>query len=99
MTASLGVVALFGLIHGLGFASALGELGVPQNEITLALLFFNIGVEVGQVVFIGVIYAVGALFTKTPYADQMRYSVLMGVGSLGMFWVIERINGFGGGII
>ena len=99
MTASLGVVALFGLIHGLGFASALGELGVPQNEITLALLFFNIGVEVGQVVFIGVIYAVGALFTKTPYADQMRYSVLMGVGTLGMFWVIERINGFGGGII
>ena len=99
MTASIGVVILFGLIHGLGFASALSELGVPQNEVGLALLFFNVGVEVGQVVFIGVVYLIGQLLKETKADRPVRYSALAFVGTLGMFWVIERINGFGGGLL
>lgn len=99
MTASIGVVVLFGLIHGLGFASALSELGVPQNEVGLALLFFNVGVEVGQVVFIGLVYLVGQLLKDTKADRPVRYSALAFVGTLGMFWVIERINGFGGGLL
>src|SRR6476661_3659618 len=54
----------FGLLHGLGFASALREVGLPQNAISLALLFFNIGVEVGQLLFISVVLAVVALVRR-----------------------------------
>ena len=54
----------FGLLHGLGFASALREVGLPQNAIPLALLFFNIGVELGQLLFIGVVMAVIALAVR-----------------------------------
>jgi hypothetical protein len=99
MTASVGVVVLFGLIHGLGFASALSELGVPQNEVGLALLFFNVGVEIGQVIFIGVVYLVGVALQQTALEQKVRYVSLLFVGTLGMFWVVERINGFGGGLI
>lgn len=99
MTASVGVVILFGLIHGLGFASALSELGVPQNEVGLALLFFNVGVEVGQIAFIGLVYLASLLIKNSKADVPVRYATLLFVGSLGMFWVIERINGFGGGLI
>ena len=51
----------FGLLHGLGFAGALREVGLPQNAIPLALLFFNVGVELGQLLFIGLVMAVIAL--------------------------------------
>ncbi|AGH47642.1 HupE/UreJ family protein [Paraglaciecola psychrophila] len=97
LTASVGVVLLFGLIHGLGFASALSELGVPQNEIGLALLFFNLGVEVGQVMFIAALYALSkALSTlKNKQIDfYLRTSVLYAVGILGSFWVFERLLRF-----
>lgn len=99
MTSSTGVVLLFGLIHGLGFASALSELGVPHNEVGLALLFFNVGVEIGQVIFIGAVFLVGKWLSQTAVERQVRYVSLSFVGAIGAFWVIERINGFGGGII
>ncbi|MFT5470220.1 MAG: hydrogenase/urease accessory protein HupE [Verrucomicrobiales bacterium] len=90
----------FGLLHGLGFAGALSEIGLPQVEIPTALLFFNIGVEIGQLLFIaGVMGAVvvlaGAarrLQIKLPrYAEWVSpYAI----GSLAMFWVIQRIADF-----
>ena len=58
------VAFVFGLLHGFGFASALSEVGLPQNDIPVALLFFNLGVEVGQILFIAVVLAVIALFRK-----------------------------------
>jgi hypothetical protein len=97
LTASAGIVLLFGLIHGLGFASALSELGVPENEIGLALLFFNVGVEIGQVLFIAALYALSrALSTlKNKHLDYyLRTSILCVVGVLGSFWVFERLLGF-----
>src|SRR5439155_17831549 len=55
----------FGLLHGFGFASALSQVGLPQNSIPIALLFFNVGVEVGQLLFIASVFAV------TTFARQV----------------------------
>ena len=94
MTASTGVVLLFGLIHGLGFASALSELGTAQNEIGLALLFFNLGVEAGQILFILVLISILKIFKDLPYSREVQLSSLYLVGILGAFWVVERSSGF-----
>jgi hydrogenase/urease accessory protein HupE len=88
------VAILFGLIHGLGFASALEELGVPQNEIGLALLFFNIGIEAGQVMFILAISLLSQLTRNEKIKYYSRNVALFFVGSLGAFWSIERVAGF-----
>lgn len=91
---SMGVVVLFGLIHGLGFASALSELGVPQNEVGLALIFFNIGVEVGQVAFIGSLSLLYMLIKPLGKVQIASLSALYFVGCLGTFWAVERLVSF-----
>ena len=70
----------FGLLHGLGFAGALREVGLPQNAIPLALLFFNVGVELGQLLFIGFVMAVIAMavhaakkLTRSNVAPQFAF--------------------------
>ncbi len=60
------VAFTFGLLHGFGFASALNEVGLPQTAIPIALLFFNVGVEIGQLAFIGAVFAVIALADSSP---------------------------------
>jgi hydrogenase/urease accessory protein HupE len=86
------VAGLFGLLHGFGFAGALSEVGLPQNDIPLALLWFNVGVEVGQLAFVAVVLAVIALFRRSnftfPYWTRLAPPYAIGV--LAMFWVIER---------
>lgn len=85
----------FGLLHGMGFAGALAEVGLPQAELPLALLFFNIGIELGQLAFIGLAAAVGAVLTRlhgmmaldSPLARTLPVYVL---GSLSAMWCIER---------
>lgn len=90
----------FGLLHGLGFAGALAEVGLPQNSIPLALLFFNVGVEIGQLIFVGAVLAVLAgsralagrlalsppswLWRIPPYA----------IGAVAAFWTVERVASF-----
>ncbi len=91
------VVALtFGLLHGFGFAGALSEVGLPEQAIPLALLFFNIGVEVGQLVFVGAIliieFAIHRARIQWPKWAQLVPPYV--IGSLAMFWVIERVLGF-----
>ena len=88
------VVALFGLIHGLGFASALENIGVAANERIPALIFFNLGVEAGQIVFVAMILALMALLGKVQKAQIFAQSTLLCVGSAGSFWVIERVFSF-----
>lgn len=82
----------FGLLHGLGFASALASLGLPQKEIISALLFFNLGVEVGQLLFIGFIFLLtfiwSRLISKTYPAVITAVAGFIGV--LAMYWFIER---------
>lgn len=83
----------FGLLHGFGFAGALAETGLPQNDIPLALLFFNVGVEVGQLLFVGA----ALVFLKIFHLRNKRYLeqlVTYSIGSIAAFWVIERVYQF-----
>ncbi|MES2172821.1 MAG: HupE/UreJ family protein [Pseudomonadota bacterium] len=89
------VVSLFGLLHGLGFATALGELGAQAGEKLPALVFFNIGVEVGQLLFVGAILAALAGLRAVSLATPVRVAALYAVGAIGCFWMVERVAGFG----
>jgi len=86
----------FGLFHGLGFAGALSEIGVPQHEVPLALLMFNVGVETGQLLFVAVVLILFALLKRLPLtAPQGAWRVLpYSIGSLAAFWTIDRVMSF-----
>jgi len=90
------IAFLFGLFHGLGFAGALSEIGVPQAEVPIALLMFNVGVEVGQLLFIGVVVTVMALFRRLPLATPAgAWRVApYAIGSLAAFWTLQRVASF-----
>lgn len=90
------VAFTFGLLHGLGFAGALSEVGLPEGNIPLALLFFNIGVEIGQLLFIGAVLAVIALVRRIRIVWPRWADVApaYAIGSVATFWVIERVSGF-----
>ena len=94
------VAFTFGLLHGLGFASALAEVGLPQNSIPLALLFFNIGVEIGQLIFIAAVLALIAGGTRLAAALRLRGPTWLwrvppyAIGGMASYWVIERVAGF-----
>ncbi len=83
----------FGLLHGLGFASVLGEFGLPPGQFIPALIGFNIGVEVGQIAVIAVAFlAVGIWFRERPWYRQRISIPASGViAAVGVFWVIERV--------
>jgi hydrogenase/urease accessory protein HupE len=82
----------FGLLHGLGFAGALSAIGLPQGEIPLALFAFNVGIELGQLAFVGVILASWAMLRRIPIQlpEAARLVPAYGIGSLAAFWCIER---------
>lgn len=90
------VAFAFGLLHGFGFAGALGDIGLPQNEIALALLMFNVGVELGQLLFIAVILVIVAISRRMrgEWPAWLRQAPAYGIGSLAAFWLIERVAGF-----
>jgi hydrogenase/urease accessory protein HupE len=93
------VAFVFGLIHGLGFAGALREIGLPEDDIPLALFSFNVGVEIGQLLFIFCVLMIGALARRLyPGLRRMTGSLTQvasyAIGSVAAFWVIERIAGF-----
>ncbi len=86
----------FGLLHGLGFAGALTEIGLPATDLPLALLMFNIGVEIGQMLFIGAaLLAFRVLHTMGgPRLAQLRHLGAYCTGTVAAFWLIERVIGF-----
>jgi hydrogenase/urease accessory protein HupE len=90
----------FGLLHGFGFAGALNEVGLPQTAIPIALLFFNVGVELGQLVFIASVFIVIALtrrVTQRVGVSQPAWAWRIppyAIGSVAMFWVLQRIAAF-----
>jgi hydrogenase/urease accessory protein HupE len=87
----------FGLLHGLGFAGALAEVGLPQGSIPLALLFFNVGVEIGQLLFVGVLLSGAALVRRFVGTPDPRWSVVLPayvIGGLASYWLFERISAF-----
>lgn len=90
------VAFVFGLLHGLGFAGALAEVGLPQVDIPLALLTFNVGVEAGQLSFIAAVLAVMALARRMRWTALHWFAPLpsYAIGTLAMFWVIRRVAMF-----
>jgi len=87
----------FGLLHGFGFAGALGEIGLPHNAIPIALLFFNVGVEVGQLLFVAAVLALRAGL-RAPLATAPRWVSLTpayAIGALAMFWTLQRVGSLG----
>ncbi|TDQ15071.1 HupE/UreJ protein [Algoriphagus boseongensis] len=86
------VAFIFGLLHGFGFAGALSEIGLPSNEIPVALATFNFGVELGQLLFVGVIIGLWKLIQGHVQVKPWQKKVIpYGIGSIAVFWVIERI--------
>ena len=86
----------FGLLHGFGFAGALAEVGLPQADIPLALLMFNVGVEAGQLLFIATILMVIQLWKRTSSLELawLPRITVYAIGSTASFWVIERTMSF-----
>jgi len=87
------VAFAFGLLHGFGFAGALSEVGLPQGQIPLALLFFNLGVEAGQLVFVAAALAIAQLFRhlRGGWLELVPPYV---IGTVAMFWVFQRAASF-----
>lgn len=90
------VAFAFGLLHGFGFAGALAEVGLPQNEIPLALLMFNLGVELGQLLFIAAVLGlIGALRrVRIAFPRWVERVTPYAIGSVAMFWVMQRVAAF-----
>ena len=94
------VAFTFGLLHGFGFAGALSGVGLPQSAIPVALLFFNVGVELGQLAFIASVFVAMALARHVmrriavPQPEWAWRLLPYTIGSVAMFWVIERLAAF-----
>jgi hydrogenase/urease accessory protein HupE len=100
------VAFVFGLLHGFGFAGALSQIGLPEKDIPLALLFFNVGVEAGQLMFIAAVVLVLSVATRLvrgrggrehgPWHSEtlIRTPVAYVVGSVAAFWVVQRVVAF-----
>ena len=89
----IAVVFCFGLLHGMGFAGVLRELGLPRSEFLTALLSFNVGVEAGQLTVIGVAYLlVGRWFGKESwYRRWITLPASAMIGVVGLYWTVQRI--------
>jgi hydrogenase/urease accessory protein HupE len=85
------VAFLFGLVHGLGFAGALKDVGLPENNLWIALLTFNVGVELGQLLTIAFAWLVFRAVRRLPIALQARQAALYGIGGVAAYWSIGRI--------
>jgi hydrogenase/urease accessory protein HupE len=95
----------FGLLHGFGFAGALAEVGLPHHAIPIALLFFNLGVEIGQLAFVAAVFAAGSIFQSLitfwlrpalaqRTVDRLDVMAAYVIGGVAAFWLIERTSAF-----
>jgi hydrogenase/urease accessory protein HupE len=95
----------FGLLHGFGFAGALAEVGLPQHAIPIALLFFNLGVEIGQLVFVAGVMLTGGLFRHAmalrlkpalvqQTVNRLDLTAAYAIGAVAAYWLIERTTAF-----
>jgi hydrogenase/urease accessory protein HupE len=91
------VAFAFGLLHGFGFAGALAEVGLPQSDIPMALLTFNLGVEAGQLMFVATVLALNWGVNRAIAAPPrwLQQAPVYAIGSLAAFWLIERVAAFG----
>jgi len=95
----------FGLLHGFGFAGALADVGLPQHSIAVALLFFNVGVEIGQLIFVAAVLSLISLLRFVasklleparihPSLDRLDVTVAYAIGVMAAYWLIERTTAF-----
>ena len=91
------VAFLFGLLHGFGFGGALKEIGLPQNDVPLALLTFNLGVEVGQLMFIAAVLVIKVIADRlvSPGLPWLRGALAYATGCIAAFWFVERMSALG----
>jgi hypothetical protein len=87
------IVFLFGLIHGMGFASSLNEIGLPPNKFYTSILSFNLGVELGQIAVITIMFLliIVPLRQKTNYRKMIVYPLSMLIAALAAYWTVERV--------
>ncbi len=87
------IVFMFGLIHGMGFASSLNEIGLPSNKFALSILSFNVGVELGQITIIVAFFVLlGIPLGKQPwYRKKVVYPMSIAIGLIALFWTIQRV--------
>ena len=99
------VAFCFGLLHGFGFAGALAEVGLPHHAIPIALLFFNLGVEIGQLAFVGAVLTAGWMFHSAAtfrfestrvqrISEGLDVFATYAIGSIAAYWLIERTSAF-----
>ena len=83
----------FGLLHGFGFAGALSEIGIANEQLLLSLLFFNIGIEIGQLIMIPLFLISIWLLQKVKFNFSVTKLSSYAIGGMGSFWLIERVLG------
>jgi len=90
------VAFIFGLLHGFGFAGALAETGLPEHAIPFALVFFNIGVELGQLAFVAIVLTAGYLIRRIKVFPLRPAEMITSyvIGSVAAYWTIERVSGY-----
>ena len=90
------VAFIFGLLHGFGFAGALAEVGLPEHAIPFALVFFNIGVELGQLAFVAVVLTSGWLIHRIRTFPLRPAELLTSyiIGGVAAYWTIDRVAGY-----
>ena len=81
----------FGLLHGFGFAGALSEIGIANDQLFLSLLFFNIGIEIGQLMIIPLVGLIIYVLNFINLKNQFRALITYGIGGMGVFWFVTRI--------
>jgi len=86
------VAGLFGLVHGLGFANVLRDIGMPSDDLVRALLSFNVGIEIGQLVFVGLLAALlqVVLHQSVSGYRTLRSLIVTAMGGISVFWCLER---------
>ena len=83
----------FGLLHGFGFAGALSEIGIANEQLLLSLLFFNVGIEIGQLIMIPLFLISIWLLQKIKFNFSVTKLSSYAIGGMGSFWLIERVLG------
>lgn len=90
------VAFVFGLVHGLGFAGALKDIGLPQDHLIPALLTFNLGVEMGQLLVVGLVWGIARFLSRFQWFGALRTPLLYGLGAMAGFWSLQRLIAIAG---
>jgi hypothetical protein len=83
----------FGLLHGLGFAGALSDIGIASDQMLLSLLFFNVGIELAQIALIPIPLILIYAASKINFQNYLQITGSLCIGGMGFYWFIDRVIG------